>query len=245
MHADWITPDWPVPARVRAVSTTRNGGVSSGVYASFNLGAHVGDAVECVAENRRRLRAALNLPNEPRWLRQVHGTRVVKLESTTIEQDCDAAYTANAGEICTIMAADCLPVLLCDRNGSVVAAAHAGWRGLAAGVVEATLAAMGIATESVLAWMGPAIGPAAYEVGDEVRTAFTRGQPQAEHAFKAAGNGKWWCDLYQLASQRLRQAGVRQIYGGGFCTYTERERFFSYRRDGRCGRMGTFIWIAD
>ncbi len=245
MHADWITPDWPAPTWVRAVSTTRNGGVSSGAYASFNLGAHVGDAAECVAENRRRLRDALNLPNEPRWLRQVHGTRVMRVDGTTVGQEYDAAYTDRAGEICAIMAADCLPVLLCDREGTMVAAAHAGWRGLAAGVLEATLAAMGIAPESLLAWLGPAIGPNVYEVGDEVRDAFTRGQPEAELAFEAAGNGKWLCDLYQLAGQRLLRAGVRQIYGGGFCTCRERERFFSYRRDGECGRMGTLIWITD
>ncbi|MDE2235562.1 MAG: peptidoglycan editing factor PgeF [Gammaproteobacteria bacterium] len=245
MHADWIIPDWPAPARVRAVSTTRNAGVSSGVYASLNLGAHVGDAAESVAENRRRLRDALKLPREPRWLRQIHGNRVIKIDDMQIEQECDAAYTSDAGQICTIMAADCLPVLLCNRKGTVVAAAHAGWRGMAAGVLEATLAAMAVPTESVLAWLGPAIGPDAYEVGEEVRSALTRGQPQADQAFESIRDGKWLCDLYLLAGQRLRQAGVPHVYGGGFCTHTERARFFSYRRDGECGRMGTLIWIAD
>lgn len=271
--SDWITPDWPAPDTVHAVSTTRNGGVSRGAYASFNLGAHVGDDPRAVAENRLALRSELGLPAEPHWLTQVHGASVVSmpelkgnplspagegrnLQSPTVNSistfpTADAAVTCLPGEVCVIMTADCLPVLFCDRAGKTVAAAHAGWRGLAAGVLENTIAAMQVQPEEFLAWLGPAIGPQAYEVGDEVRAAFVRVDREADQAFEPHGEGKWLCDLYQLASQRLRRAGITRIYGGGLCTWSDSERFFSYRRDGRrplevpgggCGRMATLIW---
>lgn len=245
MTTDWIVPDWPAPANVRAVSTTRNDGVSKGVYASFNLGAHVGDDPRAVAENRLFLRSKLNLAREPRWLKQVHGGSVVNLTGGEVREPCDATVARSAGEVCVIMTADCLPMLLCDRAGKTIAAAHCGWRSLAAGILENTLAAMRVPPTEILAWLGPAIGPDVYEVGDDVRTALLKAHPEADQAFEPRRAGKWLCDLYLIASQRLRLTGVTHIYGGGFCTYSDRERFFSYRRDGECGRMATLIWVAS
>jgi YfiH family protein len=243
MRAEWLRPDWPVPARVRALSTTRAGGVSEGVYASLNLGEHVDDAAAAVAENRRRLQAEIGAAH-PHWLAQVHGTRVASLGGAPVEEPADASVTVKPGEACVIMTADCLPVLFCDRAGIRVGAAHAGWRGLSAGVLEATVAAMQTAPGELLAWMGPAIGPRAYEVGDEVREAFLGTAPEAAQAFRPSREpGKWRCDLYLLARQRLEAVGVKDIYGGGFCTYTDKDRFFSYRRDGQTGRMSTLIYI--
>ena len=245
MHAEWIRPEWPAPARVHAVSTTRGGGVSSGAYASLNLGQHVGDAMVSVVENRRRLATSLKLQHEPRWLKQVHGVAVARLASTAPDVPADAAISGESDEACVIMTADCLPVLFCDRAGARVGAAHAGWRGLAAGVLEATVQAMETAPGELLAWMGPAIGPKAYEVGSEVRQAFVSRDPGAIAAFTPGqAAGKWWCDLYMLARRRLEAAGITHVYGGGFCTYTEQERFFSFRRDGECGRMATLIWLG-
>ncbi|MGH8283762.1 MAG: peptidoglycan editing factor PgeF [Gammaproteobacteria bacterium] len=245
MRNDWIIPDWPVPVNVRAVSTTRTGGVSKGVYASLNLGQHVGDDAGAVAENRRYLMSALNLHREPHWLKQVHGARIVRLDSAAIAEPFDAAVTQSLDAACVILTADCLPVLFCDRAGKTVAAAHAGWRGLAAGVLETSIAAMHTPPAEILAWLGPAIGPDAYEVGEDVHTALVKDRPQADEAFEPRRPGKWLCDLYLLASQRLRRAGIKHVYGGGFCTFSERERFFSYRRNGECGRMATLIWLAS
>lgn len=244
LHLEPIRPSWPRPARVRAAFTTRAGGVSEGPYASLNLGAHAGDAPEAVAENRRRLRAALRLPGEPAWLRQVHGTDVVDLDAGPTEGACgDASISRVPHTVCCIQVADCLPVLLTDRSGSVVGAAHAGWRGLAAGVLEATVRAMGVPSGELSAWLGLAIGPLAFEVGGEVREVFMAHSTEAAEAFSANAAGRWQCDLYALARQRLLRAGVRQLHGGGFCTSREPERFFSYRRDGQCGRMAALIWI--
>lgn len=244
MQADWIRPEWPAPACVRAVSTTRGGGVSRGVYASLNLGQHVGDDMAAVIENRRRLVSAFRLLHEPRWLKQVHGVAVAQLAGRAPDAPADAAVTGIAGEACAIMTADCLPVLFCDQAGTRVAAAHAGWRGLSAGVLEATVAAMGSAPGEVMTWLGPAIGPRAYEVGEELRQAFVAQDAEAAAAFTPGrAPGKWWCDLYELARQRLKIIGVKQVYGGGACTYTEKDRFFSFRRDGECGRMATLIWM--
>lgn len=244
MPADWILPEWPVPARVRAVSTTRFGGVSKGAYASLNFGDHVGDDPRAVTENRRRLVSTLGLKQEPAWLKQVHGTRIAHLFGTQVQEPADAAVTSKPGLACTVMTADCLPVLFCDRAGTRVAAAHAGWRGLCAGVLEAAIAAMGKDTVEFMAWMGPAIGPESYEVGEEVRQAFVQLDADAATAFTPGKvSGKWWCDLYALARRRLEAAGVNQVYGGGLCTYADRERFFSFRRDGECGRMATLIYM--
>lgn len=244
MRADWIVPDWPAPARVHAVSTTRAGGVSEGRFSSLNLGQHVGDEPAAVAENRRRLMDTLHLKQEPRWLQQVHGTRVAVLDGMPVAGPADASMSKRAGEVCVIMTADCLPVLFTDRAGTRVAAAHAGWRGLSAGVLEATLQAMGDTPAELLAWLGPAIGPPSYEVGDEVRQAFIDQDRAASEAFQVGmAPGKWWCDLYMLARLRLKAAGVTSIYGGSWCTLKERERFFSFRRDGACGRMASLIWM--
>lgn len=247
MRDEWIVPDWPAPAKVRAVSTTRLGGVSTGVYASLNLGLHVGDAAQSVAENRRRLRAELDLHKEPHWLKQTHSARVVHLPAGDSHKSLsgDAAVAQSADAACVIMTADCLPVLLCDRAGGVVAAAHAGWRSLAAGVLENSVQALRVAPAELMAWLGPAIGPDVYEVGDEVLRRFVDQDARAAVAFRRKPNGRWLCDLYTLARMRLQVLGVTQIYGGGFCTFTDKHRFFSYRRDGECGRMGTFIWLSS
>lgn len=245
MSVELIRPEWPAPANVFAVSTTRGGGVSKGVYASFNLGSHAGDDSAAVAENRRRLLKALKFEQEPFWLKQVHGTRVARLDGHPVDEPADAAVSGVPQQACVVMTADCMPVLFCDRAGSIVAAAHAGWRGLSAGVLETTLAAMQMPGTEILAWLGPAIGPEVYEVGEEVRQAFVTHETRAERAFRAHGQGKWLCDLYMLARQRLSQAGVEHIYGGGFCTYTDKQRFFSYRRDGECGRMASLICLGE
>lgn len=235
-------PDWPAPPQVRALFTTRLGGVSVAPYDSFNLGSHVGDDPRHVDENRRRLRELL--PAEPLWLEQVHGTAVARGPAAGGVPCADAAVSRRPGEVCVVLTADCLPVLFCDAQGSTVAAAHAGWRGLAAGVLENTLAAMQVPPAQVLAWLGPAIGPQRFEVGEEVREVFVAGDPAASAAFAAgAASGKWLADLYALARLRLRRAGVASIHGGDACTAGESERFFSFRRDGRTGRQASLVWI--
>jgi hypothetical protein len=239
--SDLILPDWQAPANVRALSTTRAGGASQGSYASLNLGDHVGDDAAAVAENRARLRAVV--PAEPMWLKQVHGTRCVVAADSPMGVEADASVSFSAGSVCAVLTADCLPLLLCDTAGTAVAAAHAGWRGLAAGVIERTVRAMQRPGSELLAWLGPAIGPASFEVGDEVRAAFVAHDAQAVTAFAPQGDGKWLCDLYTLARQRLVALGVQRISGGGYCTYTERERFYSFRRDGVTGRMASCIWL--
>lgn len=241
MLPEFIVPDWPAPANVRAVQTTRSGGVSGGPYASLNLGDHVGDEAAAVAANRARLGEIL--PAGPLWLKQVHGIVVTDADTAASGRAADAAVARRPGRVCAVMTADCLPVLLCDRGGSVVAAAHAGWRGLCAGVIEATLAAMRVPAAEVVAWLGPAIGPQAFEVGDEVRAAFMARDPSAAAAFAPHGPGKWLADIWLLARQRLAAAGVGSVWGGGQCTVADRERFFSYRRDGVTGRMAACIWL--
>ena len=229
---------------MRAIQTLRGGGCSPPPWDSGNLGDHVGDAPERVVANRARLRALL--PDEPRWLRQVHGTTVVDAAAALPKADApkaDAAFARQPGSVCAVMTADCLPVLFCDRAGSVVAAAHAGWRGLAAGVLEATVAAMGAPPDELLAWFGPAIGPGNFEVGVEVRAAFVERDPAVAGAFRALGDGKWLADIYRLARQRLAGVGVSAVFGGDRCTVGDAGRFFSYRRDGVTGRMATLIWL--
>ena len=241
----WIVPDWPAPRSVRALITTRAGGVSRGAYAGLNLSMRAGDDIEDVAHNRARLRQSL--PAEPLWLRQVHGTTVAEADGMDGSPEADAAVARRPGTVCAVLTADCLPLLLCDEAGTVVAAAHAGWRGLSSGVIEQTLRVMDRPPAALLAYLGPAIGPAAYEVGAEVRAAFIAadrgGDPQAGAAFTPGKPGKFYADLYALARQRLARSGVVRVYGGGYCTYTERERFFSYRRDGATGRMASLIWM--
>lgn len=238
---DWIRPDWRAPTRVRAWTTTRQGGISQPPYASFNLGDHVGDAPAAVAANRAAL--CTHLPAQPLWMRQVHGTICVDAAQVPAGVEADAAFTRASGIVCTVLTADCLPILLCDTAGTVVAAAHAGWRGLANGVIEATVSAMGVPGERLMAWLGPAIGPHSFEVGDEVRAAFLVQSAQAANAFAPRSDGKWLCDLYTLAAQRLSALGVCRITGAEFCTVRESERFFSYRRAGATGRMASLIWL--
>lgn len=242
-HPSWIRPDWPAPAQVRAFATTRLGGVSEPPYASFNLGDHVGDNPDHVARNRRRLRELLQLPAEPCWLNQVHGRDVVEAGNGAAFQ-ADGAWTAARGTVCAVLTADCLPVLLCDRQGRRVAALHAGWRGLAAGVLEAGVEALGCRGGEVMAWLGPAIGPQAFEVGEEVRTVMVDHDTRAAAAFTANRSGHWLADLYALARQRLEASGVEAVYGGDRCTHSERDHFFSYRREGVTGRSASLIWLA-
>lgn len=241
MTPQYLVPDWPAPPCVRALQTTRLGGVSAPPYDTLNLGTHVGDEPLAVAANRNRLQALV--PGEPVWLEQVHGTAVVSAETAGCLPVADACVTRLAGAVCVVMTADCLPVLLCDRQGRVVGAVHAGWRGLADGVIEAAVAAMDAPALDILAWLGPAIGPDAFEVGPEVREVFLKHDIAAAAAF-IPRNGKFLADLYLLATQRLHALGITRIYGGGFCTYRDAGRFFSYRRDGPTGRMASLIWIA-
>ncbi|MDR2452054.1 MAG: peptidoglycan editing factor PgeF [Candidatus Accumulibacter sp.] len=240
---DWIVPDWPAPASVGSLATTRRGGVSGGVFSDLNLGDHVGDVPAAVAANREILRRRVDA--RPVWLRQVHGQRVADLdvEPECLSREADAAFTRKPGVACAVMTADCLPVLFCDLGGTVVAAAHAGWRGLLAGVLEATIAAMKVPGGELMAWFGPAIGPRAFEVGGEVREAFVGADADAATAFHPSAGGKWLADLYRLARQRLAGQGVARVYGGDLCTASDAERFFSHRRDGRTGRMASLIWL--
>ncbi|MDD4928267.1 MAG: peptidoglycan editing factor PgeF [Gallionella sp.] len=237
-----LIPDWPAPARVRALQTTRQGGVSVAPYDSLNLGDHVGDPQQAVARNRLLLSA--RLPSDPLWLEQVHGRVVADADAPGCQRRADASVARRAGSVCAVMTADCLPLLLCDQVGSVVAAVHAGWRGLASGVIEATVAAMDVAPGNLMAWMGPAIGPQAFEVGDEVRAAFVAANARAAVGFIPGSSGKWQADIYALARLRLNLLGVNDIYGGDRCTYSEPGEFFSYRRDGVTGRQATLIWLA-
>lgn len=242
-----LRPDWPAPPGVRAAFTLRTGGVSTGACATLNLGAHVGDAPAAVLENRRRLRAGLGLTREPAWLAQVHGAGVVDLDRSgdgcaEVPPRADAALTRSRDQACAVLVADCLPVLFAARDGSAVAAAHAGWRGLAAGVLEATVQALGVAPAELIAWLGPAIGAAHFEVGPEVRAAFAEHEPADATAFQANARGRWQCDLTALARARLRRLGLRDACGGLWCTYAGADRFFSYRRDGQCGRMAALVW---
>lgn len=247
MRLNWLYPDWPAPASVRAVVTTRRGGASLSPFEGFNLAAHVGDDPAAVSFNRQRLVETLSLPGEPGWLQQVHGTRVAVLDREISDcPEADAGFSTMPGQVCAVLTADCLPVLFCDRAGTRVATAHAGWRGLAAGVLEATVTALAVPAGELLAWLGPAIGPRAFEVGNEVRDAFLRTDPDAASAFDASRPGHWHANLYRLARRRLARAGVEAeaVYGGGHCTFGEAERFYSFRREGTTGRMANLIWLA-
>lgn len=251
MH--FIEPDWPAPAGVFALSTTRQGGSSLPPFDSFNLAQHVADDPALVAANRALLARALPAESQVHWLHQVHGVRVVQAGQGAVCPEADASWSEQAGAVCAVMTADCLPVLFCSRSGDRVAAAHAGWRGLLGGVLEATLEALAAPPGEMLAWLGPAIGPAAFEVGAEVRDAFLAAQgadQQAdhqaiEHCFQpsTARAGHYFADLYALARTRLTDAGITAIYGGDYCTYSDSQRFFSYRRDGQTGRMASLIML--
>jgi len=238
--SDWLIPDWPAPAQVKACVTTRAGGVSLAPFDSLNLGDHVEDSPEAVLENRRRLTEVFHV--RPAWLRQVHGGHVVEADPERIAE-ADGSWTSTPGIACTSMTADCLPALFCNRAGTRVAAAHAGWRGLAAGVLEATAESLQAEPADILVWLGPAIGPQAFEVGPEVREAFVQQLPGTAQAFVPSRNpGKFMADIYQLARLRLAARGITAVYGGGFCTVND-PRFFSFRRSPRTGRFASLIWL--
>ncbi len=247
---NFITPNWPAPANVHALQTNRDGGTSLAPYDSFSLGGHVGDKPIHLAHNRQRL--SQYLPSEPVWLNQVHGVNVLNLDeivaaNTDCLPDADASYTSRKNVVCVTMTADCLPILLCDQAGTAVASIHAGWRSLCDGVIEATVAKMPAKSADLMAWLGPAIGPNAFEVGFEVREQFIAKDAKSERAFKPQGENqeqeKWLADIYKIATQRLNNCGITQIYGGGECTFTDEKRFFSFRRNGVTGRMASLIWL--
>lgn len=239
---DWIVPDWPAPARVKSLITTRNGGASTGAYATFNLGLRCGDDANAVNENRRQLRALL--PQDPRWLRQVHGAHAVVADDLEAVVEADAAVARRPDTVCAVLIADCMPILLCDDDTQVVAIAHAGWRGLSSGVIENCVRAMEIDPKRVIAYLGPAIGPDAFEVGADVHDAFVACDAAAATAFRPHREDKWLADLGLLARQRLAGCGVKRVYGGRMCTYRDARRFYSYRRDRTTGRMAALIWLA-
>lgn len=244
--AEYLIPEWPAPDRVRAASTTRRGGVSSGAYASLNLGYGSGDDPAAVAENRRRLYRALGIDTPPVWLRQVHGAGAVDAATLAEPVEADACFSREPGRVCVVQTADCLPVLLCDYAGTVVAAAHAGWRGLVRGVLPATVRAMERPPAELMAWLGPAIGPDAFEVGPEVRDAFLELDAGNSGCFRPGVGDRWLADIHALARRQLQALGITAVYGGGRCTVSEPDRFFSYRRDGRLsGRLATLIRLTD
>ena len=244
MSDSLIYPDWPAPANVKALQTTRHGGISAAPYDTLNLGLHVGDAPLAVARNRQMLEPLL--PSEPVWLEQVHGTVVANADTAGCDAvQADACIARHRGAVCVVMTADCLPVLLCDEAGTVVGVAHAGWKGLVAGVIEATVTAMDVEPQKLMAWLGPAIGQEAFEVGAEVRAAFIAHQARAAEAFIAHGDqGKYKADHLSAGTAAPAGAWHYRIHGGTFCTYHQKDKFFSYRRDGVTGRMGTFIWLG-
>lgn len=239
----WIKPDWPLPDGVQAAVTLRDGGVSQGSYASLNPATHVADDSAAVAENRRIIRQQLGLPSEPVWLQQVHGIEVIKANPAPENAipHADASYSDQAGTVCAVLTADCLPLLFCSDDGEKIAAAHGGWRGLQAGIIQQTLNALNCSELSV--WLGPAIGPQQFEVGDDVRQAFVDNSPIHATAFIVKTPDKWLADIYLLARQQLNALGVDRVYGGDFCTVSDASRFYSYRRDGATtGRMASLIW---
>jgi len=244
LDSDWILPDWPAPLCIKALITTRAGGSSTGDYTSLNLGWRTGDDADAVAANRARLRAVL--PQEPKWLRQVHGSVVSDADTLTTDlPDADASIARLPGTVCAVLVADCVPVFFTNRAGTVVAIAHAGWRGLAGGVIERTVAVIGGHPGDLLAYLGPGIGPQAFEVGPDVREAFLAGDPHDAAAFTAHVPGKWLADLFLLTRRRLQRAGVQRVFGGGTCTYSDPARFYSYRRDRTTGRMAALIWREE
>lgn len=246
----FLTPDWPAPANIRAAVSTRSGGVSHIEYASFNLASHVGDSADRVATNREILQGSLQLPQQPVWLMQVHGVDVLRLDGQSAvrpSHDYDAMYTNEPDKVCAVMTADCLPVLFCSRDGKEVAAAHAGWRGLVGGVLMTTLDAFACPRSDIFVWLGPAIGPASFEVGMDVYRRFltqwqTYGEKSIAECFVPHSQNHWLCDIYALARLQLKALGVTTVYGGGEDTYTDWQRFYSFRRDGDTGRMVSLIW---
>ncbi len=243
MTVNWLQADWPAPDFIKAGTTLRQGGVSRGAYESFNLATHVGDELALVNQNRAILTRSLNLPNAPQWLEQIHSIKAALLPNEESIPKADAAYTVEKNIVCAVMTADCLPLLITNKQGSFVVAIHAGWRGLCDGIIEMTIKKLAVEPESLLVWLGPAISADVYEVGEEVYDAFTKAEVEAKQAFTSVSEGHWLFDIYQLAKLRLNKMGVKQIYGGDRCTLSEEEQFFSYRRDDVTGRMASMIWI--
>ncbi len=239
-----IAADWSAPDNVHAFTTTRTGGVSEGLYGSFNLASHVGDLPSAVTSNRQLLKASFKLPSEPCWLKQTHSNRVVDANCFD-DIDADAAWTSGKDTVCSVLTADCLPVFFSNKDGSRVAISHAGWRGLLDGVISATFTATQIKPENCLVWLGPSIGPDAFEVGVEVVQSFTEKNNATRQCFKQKDEQHWLCDMYQLARIELGQLGVNQVFGGGLCTCTDKENFYSFRRDGNTGRMASLIWMSE
>lgn len=238
----WITADWPAPANINAVTTLRTGGISQGEFSSLNPADHVNDKVQHVLANRQKINAMLSLPAEPVWLRQTHSIQAVCADQVTGIPEADASYTMQSNIVCTVLTADCLPILLCGLQRTSIAAIHGGWRGLLNGIIGSTLCKM--PGGEFMAWLGPAISAQSFEVGDDVRNAFINKSGQFTAAFTDHADGKYLADIYQLARILLNNAGIQQIYGGQYCTVRESERFFSYRRDGLTGRMATMVWKA-
>ena len=239
----FIRPDWPAPANVHALTTLRSGGYSSGPYASFNLAAHTDDDPDAVHNNRRLLREYFRLPGEPVWLQQVHSNSIVTADAAASESEADGSWTRAGATVCVVMTADCLPVLICDRQGSRVAAAHAGWRGLHAGVISQAVNTLKADPADLMVWLGPAIGPQAFEVGEEVLQAFIDKDSRNSTGFRQRDDRRWLCDLYELARIKLLMLGITSIFGGNECTFSDHRRFYSYRRDGKTGRMASLIWL--
>jgi len=240
-----IYPDWPAPDNIKAISTTRQGGFSLAPYNSLNLGDHVGDSINSVNKNRESLLTQAALPESPRWLKQVHGTTVSLASNWQQGDEADAIITDRENQVCPIMTADCLPLLLCNQQGNMVAAIHAGWRGLAAGIIEKTLAQFNCPSQEIMAWLGPAIGPSQFEVGSDVFVEFTTQSTHAYHAFQQTDPDHYLADIYLLAKQRLNAFGVNDVFGGDYCTVSDPDNFFSYRRDSISGRMASMIWISS
>ena len=241
---EWFAADWPAPDHVHAFTTTRKGGISEGVYDSFNLATHVGDLPSLVSSNRQLLKESFELPAEPCWLKQTHSNHVI--DANRFDHiEADASWASSKGTVCAVLTADCLPVFFSNKDGSRVAMAHAGWRGLLNGVISATFSAMQIRPDDCLVWLGPSIGPDVFEVGLDVLQSFTGKNKATLPCFRQKDEEHWLCDMYQLARTELEQLGIRQVFGGGLCTYTDKENFYSFRRDGDTGRMASLIWITD
>lgn len=243
MTKSFVTPDWPAPKNIHAYTTTRWGGVSPSPYASMNLSVGSGDTKDNVQQNKKQLVQNFNLPSEPIWLNQVNGTQIIDAAIAPQTPEADASYTGQKNTVCIILTADCLPVLICNRKGTHVAAVHAGWRGLAHGIIEKTLQQLNLPPNDVLAWLGPGISAENYIVGSEVKTIFEQNDSQAKTAFTSLPEDKWRCDLYKIARQRLFNCDVNQVVGGDFCTFRDSDNFYSHRRDKPTGRMASFIWM--
>lgn len=241
----WIEADWPAPPGIRALTTTRLGGFSQPPYDSLNLGTNSGDALDAVALNRSGLGKALGLREPPCWLQQVHGTQVIRLEEAGLDDCADASVTSEPNNVCAVLTADCLPVFFASNDGREVGVAHTGWRGLAAGVLEATVVELRAEPQNIMAFLGPAIGPDSFEVGPEVRETFVAVDAENDDGFRAYKGDRLLCDIFKLARLHLNRCGIAAVYGGGVCTWSDTSRFYSYRRDGVTGRMASLIWIES